>query len=62
MDYINVLWIVGFSLLQVLIFCINWILWNYINSKPLGMQALFDAVMKDLSLGNFLCCQFYLYG
>ena len=51
MNYINIIWTFLFAVLQTLIFIVNFIIWSFLNEKPLGQQTLLDAVTKDLAVG-----------
>ena len=38
--------------------------WKYLNKKPLGMQTLFDLMIQDLIIANFMktiCSQLVLF-
>jgi hypothetical protein len=54
MEVINVIWIVAFSLLQFATLTVNYVIRSYLYNKPLGMQTLIDAVIRDLSIGKKL--------
>jgi hypothetical protein len=45
-------WTVLFTVLQISILIINFIIWSFLHNKPLGLQTLFDAFIKDLSIGK----------
>jgi hypothetical protein len=45
-------WTVLSSVLQISILIINFIIWSFLHNKPLGLQTLFDAFIKDLSIGK----------
>jgi len=52
MEVINGIWIVAFSVLQLAIVTVNYVIRSYLASKPLGMQTLIDSVIRDLSIGK----------
>jgi hypothetical protein len=52
MEVINVIWIVAFSVLQLAIVTVNYVIRCYLANKPMGMQTLIDSVIRDLSIGK----------
>ena len=43
----NMIWIVGFSILLLVLHLVYPVIFRYIDEKPLGHQSLFDLVLKD---------------
>jgi hypothetical protein len=47
METANIIWVFVFSILFVSINVLYNLIAGYIDSKPLGLQSLFDAVIKQ---------------